>query len=436
MKKIFLITISTMITANCIAQQLMTLDNAIAIGLKNNYNIMMAKNQEAVNANDYSYAFGAFLPQISATAERNWSNNSINASYQGGKEVNVKGAKSNVINLTGNLNWTLFDGLEVFAAAQQLKSIRELGEINVKNEVVNTIASIIASYYDVVQEQEELESISDEMTISQERVNIAQNEFNSGLGSKIDLLQAEVDLNAQKAAFLQQQTLISESKDTLSQLIVLPPNIDFTVTDSIPVDTSLRLGDFQDKVFTNNFNLLAAKKNIDISQYALKETKAQYFPTISFNTTYSFNKQNSQPTSPYQALSNQALGLTYGFEASIPVLNGLNVRREVNDARLNVAYQQLNYENQKSLVSVALETAFKEYTYYKRAMQLEEQNLGVAKENMEVAIEAFKQGQTTTVEVETAQQGLANAESRLIAARYNTKLAETTLLQLRGDLLK
>jgi outer membrane protein TolC len=275
------------------------------------------------------------------------------------------------------------------------------------------------------------------MAISRERMKIAQNKFNSGLGSKIDLLQAQVDLNAQRSAYLQQQTAIAKSKSILNQLIALPADNDYQVEDSIPVNTGLILEDFRDSVFHNNPDLQLAAKNIDIARYSLQEIQRSRFPVISFNSAYAYGRQvNQQQTSRFSPSSNQSNGLQYGFSASIPILNGFNISRQTKDAKLNIAYEQLNYQNQKSQVDVAVQNAFKDYNYYIQAMQLEEENLSVAQENMTVALEAFRQGQTTTIEVQTAQQGLADATYRLISARYNAKVAETVLLQLRGNILK
>lgn len=418
------------------AQPLMTLDNAIAIGIRNNYNILMARNEEEIARNDYQYAYGALLPQINLNATRNWSSNNVNQSFSDGRKVDKKNARSNVWNLTGNLNWTLFDGLRMFAAADELKNIRDRGELMVKSQVIQTVAAIMSTYYLIVQQKQQLAAIAEQMQISEERVRIAQNKFSSGLGSKLDVLQAQVDLNAQRSAYLQQQTLIAKTKASLNQLIALPPDQDFEVEDSIPVDTTLQITNLKTVALQQNPDLLIASKNIQIAQNNLQITRAQRFPTLSFNTTYSFNKQNSQATNPYQPISNQNLGLTYGFSASIPIFHGFDIKRQIEDAQLNIQYQQANLQNQTSQLQLALQNAYQDYRYYIQAMQLEENNVQVAEENVHIALAAFEQGQSTTLDVRTAQQGLADAQARLITARYNAKQAEITLLQLKGDLVQ
>lgn len=415
------------------SQQVMTLENALTIGMKNNYDILMAKNQEDAARLDYQYAFGAFLPQLNGTASKTWSTADIEQKYSTGSSVKRNGSKSNNIALSADLDWTLFDGLKVFATKDKLKAIAEAGAYSVKAQVVESMAQIINAYYTIVQSQEQLRSIDEQMSISQERVNIAQNKFTSGLGSKIDLLQAQVDLNAQKSAYLQQQTLIDENKATLNQLIALPADNVYTVSDTIPLDMDLQVDPIRQKALDENPGLLLAKKDIDVSSLALKEIQRSRLPTISFNSSYGFTRQSSQAGF---SLYNQNRGLTYGFSASIPIFEGFNTNREAKSAQLDIDYQKLNLQNQQSQVTLQVRNAFKDYSYYKQALELETENLGVAEENVRVNLAAFKLGQVSSLEVKEAQQSLSDAEYRLIAARYNAKLAETNLMKLQGALLR
>ncbi len=421
------------ISASASAQQLMSLQDAIRIGLKNNYDILMAKNQEEASALNYNYAYGAFLPTLNGAGSRTWSSTDVLQKTSNGNVTDKKNSPANNLSLSANLNWTLFDGLKVFATKNKLEQIKEAGGLGFKNQVINSVAGIIGAYYDIVQQKEQLKSISDQMAISQERVKIASLQFSVGSGSKLALLQAQVDLNAQKAAYLQQQTTIDESKAVLNQLIALPTSNDYDVEDTIPVNMNMDYNQVSQQVAGNNIGLQIAQKNIDISKTALQEIQRSRFPVISFISSYNYSKVNSGAGF---FLLNQSNGPSYGFTASVPIFNGFNINREAKSAQLNILYQQLTYENQRSQTDLAVQNAYKEYDYYKKALALEEENLGVAQENVTVSLEAFRQGQTTTVDVKVAQQGLADAMYRLISARYNAKLAETNLLKLEGNLVK
>ncbi len=415
------------------AQDQLTLNEAIRIGLKNNFDILMAKNREDAAALNYQYAYGAFLPTLSGSASRTWSNVHVNQKYSSGNNVERKNSNSSNTALSADLNWTLFDGLKVFATKDKLKAIQQLGALNVKDQVVHSLANIIDAYYTIILQKRELEAITEQMSISRERVKIANNKLLSGLGSKIDYLQAKVDLNAQKADSLRQQVNIDESKATLNRLILLPEEQQYQVEDTIPLEMNLNYEKIKQTALDQNFGLLSAKKNIEVSRLSLKEINRSRFPVINFNSSYSYSKQNSQAGF---FLFNQSNGFNYGFSADVPIFRGFDINRQEKSTRLDIAYQQLDLQNQKSEVSLEVRNAYKDYSYYKEAMNLELENLEVAKENVQVSLAAFRLGQISSIEVKEAQQSLADSRIRLITARYNAKQAETKLLRLKGDLLK
>jgi outer membrane protein TolC len=187
----------------------------------------------------------------------------------------------------------------------------------------------------------------------------------------------------------------------------------------------------------NNPALKLAKKNIDIANLTLKERRAERFPTVSFNSAYNFNRtQNQAVINNFSTLFNRARGFNYGLTASIPILNNFVVRRNIKQAELDIRYQQLIYDNQRSLLNLSLINAYQDYEMQKRALALEEENIILARENINILFQVYKLNSTTLVQLKEAEKSLADAYNRLIAARYATKLAETELLRLRGDLVR
>jgi outer membrane protein len=67
---------------------------------------------------------------------------------------------------------------------------------------------------------------------------------------------------------------------------------------------------------------------------------------------------------------------------------------------------------------------------------LEEESIALARENVDIVLQVYKLNSTTLIQLKQAQQSLEDARTRLINARYNTKLAETELLRLKGELVK
>ncbi len=159
--------------------------------------------------------------------------------------------------------------------------------------MVNSIADVISKYYEIVRQKQQLRAIDTLMSINEERVKLADKKLSVGLGTKPELLQAQVDLNAQKAAKLLQETLIDQLREQLNQLSGIAILTEYDVADSIPLDLNIRYADIANELEKSNPALLASKKTIDIAELALKERKAERFPTINFNSAYNFGKTNN-----------------------------------------------------------------------------------------------------------------------------------------------
>lgn len=418
-------------------QRPLSLEEAISTALKNNYDIQLSRNDSAVAALDYSYRNAVFLPRVNGTAGTTWNTSNQRQTLADGTKRQQNGLKSTNINAALNLNWTLFDGLRMFATRDKAEEFIQLGELGIKNQVINTIAVVINTYYNIVRQKQLLKAVEEQMALSQERVKLAQYKLDIGVGAKPDVLQSKVDNNAQKALQLEQQTLIAQLKEQLNQAMNVKDAPPYEVADSIPINTGLSLGELQNGLLQTNPSLLITRKNIDIANLTLKERKAERWPTLSFNSVYNFNRTNNQTViNPFSPLFSQSKGFNYGFTASIPILNNFNNKRQIRQAELDIRYQQLILENQQSQLNLAVVNAFLEYEQQKKALALEEENILLARENVSIVFQVYKLNSTTLIQLKEAEKSLQDAYTRLITARYNTKLAETELLRLKGDLVK
>jgi outer membrane protein TolC len=325
----------------------------------------------------------------------------------------------------------------MFATKRRLSQLVELGELQVKNQVVTTVSDVMRTYYDLVRQQQQLKAIQETMQLSEERLQLAQYKFDIGTGAKPDVLQAQIDLNAQRSAYLTQQTSILKTKELLNQLLAIDVATDFTVLDTIPITTTLLLDSIQNGLSGVNPQLLLIQKSLDVANLSLQERRAERWPTVSFNSTYNFSRnENKTVVNPFQTLFNQTRGLNYGFTASIPIFNGYTTRRLIKAAELDIEYQQLQYKRSLAQINTSIVNAYKDYDLSKRTLTLEEDNIKLVRENLFIARERYRLGISTFIEMREAQRSLEDANNRLIQARYNTKVAEIELLRLRGDLVR
>ncbi len=440
MKKSWLLTVMIGLALtpaqHLFAQKVLTVEEAIATVLKNNYDIELLRNDSASYALDKSYAKAAFMPRINSTTGFVLNNNDQLQKFTDGTKRERNGIRSN--NLAGSvqLNWTLFNGHKMVTTREKLNEFVKLGDLAIKNQMIASVSSLLVTYYNIVHQKQQLKAVEEQMSINEERVKLSEKKLSVGLGAKPELLQAKVDLNAQKSARLKQQTLIAQLKEQLNLIMNIPSAVGYEVSDSIVINNRLLLQDLISSLESTSPSLLLTKKNIDISQLVLKERKADRYPIVSFNSNYNYSKTDNQAVvNPFTPLYSRNNGFNYGLGVTIPILNGLNTKRLIQQSQLDIAFLKLSYQSQQATLNTNITKAFKEYTMQQQALLLEEDNILLAKENVFISLERYRLGVSTYLELRETQKSLEDAYTRLLAARYNTKLAEIELLRLNGNLM-
>lgn len=436
--KFFVVTILFLFSFSfSYGQQMLTLQDAVAIALENNFDVQVVKQNVEAATTDNKFAFGAFLPQINGTASALWNDTEQEFKFADETRNTSGNAKSNNTSASLQVAWTLFDGTRMFATRSRISTIQTQSEFLLKEQMVNTVANVIVNYIDIVRQKQQSRAIQEQISVNEERVKLAERKLQVGTGAKPELLQAKVDLNAQKTSLLQQDALITQLKDQLNALLALKLTDAFDVADSISIDPTLSREQTVGSIASSNYGLQATQRAIDIAGLTLQERRAELLPTLNLNGAYNFNhNNNTKLINPFSAVESENKGFNYGVSLALPILNGFNTRRQIQQASISLNRQAVVLQQQRANVQVAGNNAYVAYENALKVLAIEEENILLAKENVSIALESFKRGVSTFIELRTAQQSLEVAYNRLIAARFNAKVAETELLRLSGELLK
>ncbi|HLT81628.1 MAG TPA: TolC family protein [Cyclobacteriaceae bacterium] len=419
------------------AQQMVSLNDVIQLSLEKDYGIHLAQNALSAAETDEQYSFGALLPRINATASKTWNNNNQKQLLPDNTERKRDGIKSENISASGQLQWLLFDGTRMFATRERISEVAAQGELLLLDQMVNTVASVINNYYFIVALKQQLKATQEQMAVSEERVKLAELKLEVGTGGKPELLQAKIDLNSQRRQVVEQRTAIHQVKDQLNGLVGMQLPEGFDVADTILIDLGLDREEVIGEITRRNFELQALRKNIDISHLTIRERKGELFPFLYFNTNYNFSKtENEVAINNFTPLFNQNQGFNYGFSLTFPILNGFDTRRRIRLAHIDAQRQQILYDQRQTEVMIEANNAFDNYNNARELMRIGEETILLARENVYIALEGFKRGVTTFIELRTAQISLEAAYTELINARYNAKVAETELLRLCGRLVQ
>ncbi|HLP21082.1 MAG TPA: TolC family protein, partial [Chitinophagales bacterium] len=257
---------------------------------------------------------------------------------------------------------------------------------------------------------------------------LADMKFQVGTSSKVDWLQAKVDLNEQKSNLLTQQRIVEQRKGDLNNLLARNIETPFSILDTIPFTEPTISTDLE-----KNFQLQVAAKNIEVAKFEKKEAFSGFLPTLAIGGGYGYNRTNS--TAGFSLFS-QTYGPNVGFGLNIPIFNGLNTIRVNKIATIQIQSAQFNLEKAKFQTKLVHYRALKDFTNAKELLKLEEENIQLADENQKIALERFRLAQSTSIELREAQISYVNALVRLVNARYSAKVAETELLRVQGELVK
>jgi outer membrane protein TolC len=409
-----------------------TLDEAIGLGIKNNYDIAIVNNNATIASNNNTLGNAGMLPVVDINASTNFANNATKQKFYTGETVDRTGVSSSNLSSGVYLTWTLFNGLKMFATHQQLSVLESMGKLSSKIQIENTLQSIIVTYYNVVKQKQLIRGLEENIKISEERMAIAQKRFEVGAGSKLDVLQAKTDMNAQMSVLIRQKTTLDELKASLNQLIARPSETAFDVSDTIPVQFQIKYEDLKANYQKTNLDLLYAQENISLTKQQLRGTKADVFPVINFNANYLFSRAENGAG---QLLFNRNLGFNYGLTATWRIFNGFNLNNRIKNAQLQNESATINYNNVRSQVEQQLLVAFKHFQDDQKVLELEEDNLKLVKEAVNIALERFRVGSSNSIELKEIQQTYDDALVRLAEARYNAKVSETQLMKLNGNLV-
>lgn len=412
--------------------QHMTAEQAVAIALENNYSIRLAKLNVEILENNLSAGNAAFLPVIDASATQNNSIQNARQEYLDGRVNEKENAKSSSVNAGVGLDWTIFDGLRMFSGYDILKKQLQAGKLQTRLEVENTIGEVLSLYYQLVELHQKVRMFEESVTLGKARTEIADQKLAIGAGSRLELLQARVDMNADISELLALNDQITEA--TIQMNLLLGRNADetFSVEDSIRLVNPPDLSALKSAMEQNNTGILINKSNLEIARLYLQNVKGKMYPQLGVNAGWNYNNQSSESGF---IKSGRSDGFNYGFTASMPILDRFNNRRERQNARVDIESANLEYETFLAEVNAALLSTYSVYNNKLKNIELERENLETAFTNFDIANERYRLGELSGIEIREAQQNLLIARDRLITLIYQTRLLEIEMLRLTGNII-
>lgn len=414
------------------AQERLSLQDAIDRALQHNFDIRIARNiTEQADANNTWGNAGA-LPSAGLNGSLSGSNTNTLINFADGRTQENRNANSLTYSGGAALNWTLFDGGRMFLIKKQLGKEAELSQVQLKDQAQAVVAQVIQAYAQAVWQKQQGIAIDTGLVLAQTRMILSQVKYETGSSAKVDFLQARVDYNARQSDSLNQEAALVGAFAGLNALMGEAEYKTYEVDDSLHLDTSLQPADHE-RLKDINLTLDISRRTAELSALDARVARTFYLPNLSLNGGYSYTRTRSEAGF---ALFNRSYGPNGALNLTVPLYQGGNIRRQARVAGLEAFRNQLLYERQNTELGRQYRTAWTNYQTSVAAYRLEEQNIGYAKENLDIQKARFRVGIATTLETREAENSYVQALVRLYTAAYNLKVNETIVLQLEGKLVK
>ena len=432
--KLFKFYILILGISNCIvAQQLLTVNDAIKLGLEKNYSVLIVKNNQEIAKAQNNFGNAGMSPTLSLNSSLNAASLNSHQEFNTGAIQDKTGALTNNLSASINANWTVFDGLKMFAVKKRLELNQDLSAIQLKQQLENTVYDIILSYHTIVKTVELIKAAKQNLVIYQERKKIAQLRLEIGSDSKVDFLLSQSDENKAKSSILQLELQLLNAKISLNNLLNQPSENDFITSDSIIINYNPSIDELKKSIPTANSSILISKQNELISTQIIKEARSANLPLVQLNGAYNFTRNQSQAGIVF--LNRQA-GLNGGITATWLLFNGNKNNRLVRERNIFALNQKYVTEQTQQKMDGLVYFNYKTYLLNKQIVALELQNLKDSKEVLDVSLERYKIGKANLLETIETQKNLEDAQTRYINALFAIKVAETELLRANGSLVK
>ena len=423
------------------SQEVLTKKQALEIALENNFGIKIANNNLKVAKNNAGIYNSGYLPTTALNSGADYRNNNQKIIFTDPQTDNDAervgtGAVTKSYNVSLGLNYTLFDGLGRKYNYQQLKETYNLTALQAKETVENTYLQLFTVYFQIARLSENTLNLEEALTISQRRFKRAKYQYEYGQTTKLEVLNAEVDINNDSILVINARQQLSNAKRGLNAVLGIEKDENYQVETGVNFNRLMNFEALQQKTIANNTVLKQNQKNIAISKFNIKINKANYLPSLNFSTSYGFNRtENENLVNPFGARLITSDGLNAGLNLSWNIFDGGATKTRVANAKIALENQQILLDQQKFAIQNSLKNTWENYRNQLFVLKSQEKNIQTTQNNFDRTQEKYRLGQVTSIEFRQAQINLINSKTAANNAKFDAKLIELLLLQLSGDIL-
>ncbi len=426
MKKIILSCIMLLVGTEGWAQNNLTLSDAISMGLKNNYSLIVQRNDQRISEINNTWGNTSLMPtltlNVAGTQTKNYNDDDDYKNWNFTPQV--------------TLNWTLFDGFKAQISKKKYEELEEQSSGNTALLVETTVQDIVLAYFKVLQERELRDAYLSMSNLSKDRMDREARSKDIGASTSYDYLQYKTSYLSDYSKYLRQKTTYENSLRSLNYILGIKDPIIWTLTTELVAPMSeYNLADLQAAMESSNKTLKLQYLNQRIMALNTRAARSDYYPTLKINGGVRYNDNSRRYSSSTPNVDTQSTDTYVGFSLAWTIFNGGTRQRAVTIAKINEKSAQVELDQMKHSLQNQLLTYYANYEVNKEVYKLAEEQIKTAKLNLEISRQKYDQGAINSFNFRDVQNTYLNAVASHVEALYNLISTETDLLQISGNIV-
>lgn len=276
------------------------------------------------------------------------------------------------------------------------------------------------------------------VTISQAAVEQAQRFLaterlrqQSGLGSELDVLRADVSLANLQPPLISSINAAEVAELDLKRLIDLPLNQPVKLTTSLDVPSMLAATDsiVSLEQLSRRASIAAEERQVRIREEQVRVARSGYLPSV--NLVFNYGRQLF-PSSTFRFNEDWRTDFTAGIQISVPIFNGLRTAAEVAQAQVAVDQERLRLSQLRESVQLEYERARGERERARSSITARQRTVDQAQRVYDLTVLRYEQGLASQLEVSESRLSLLQARTNLAQAVADFQIANATLSRATG----
>jgi len=418
------------------AQENMTLEKAISIGLENNYNIQIAEKYIEIAENNNTWARAGKNPTIDLNGS--FTNVLVNdnneASFLQG--TYYSGALGGSVDAA----WVVYSGGRVKISKEQLSKAVDQQTLNQRTDIHNLLRNIYQHYYDVIFQKEQLLVLETNLNLSRDRLEYESTKRQFGASNSYNMIQFENAIISDSTSLVAQKQLIEIAKRNLYNTLDISGFSNYTFQENLStIPEEIDIDKLREILSEENYTLKSLEMLASINQLNTVLAQSARKPTITLTGSlglsengFKFFADNPNTGEPFGFLLSNRFNGSINANINWNLYDGGVRKTDIQNAKLQEEIDQLSMMEAKAEIQNQLEILVSNYNNQRALLDLADQQIQIANKNLEMTKERFKAGQLSSLDFRNVQTQALNAAFNKVAALYNLIITKSEIDFLVG----